>query len=262
MTLQRASFATVVLAVLTTSAYAFETNGTKWGMGPNSATYLDGHQGTPGDFTWSIMGDGLAFEGYETHFGAVTTSFGNLVGTSSEAEEIEIIDRALQKWASVCGLTITGPIADSGVAGGAPEAIGGHLADMRFGAVEGGFGNVSAHAYQPGNESIYGTGGSITGDIHLNTLFQFVDDPNHVGNGQVELDFETLLLHEIGHSIGLTHTNVVGSVMHASYNGARRELSADDIAGAQFIYGPVPEPFSLSVLGILLALANRRRRTC
>ncbi len=74
------------------------------------------------------------------------------------------------------------------------------------------------------------------------------------------IDFHTVALHEFGHSLGLGHSAVVGSVMEAFYGGPRRTLSADDIAGVQAIYG-VPEPntailFALGVLG----LAWKKRR--
>ena len=49
-------------------------------------------------------------------------------------------------------------------------------------------------------------------------------------------DTETVMLHENGHALGLDHSIVEGSVMEAIYDGERRTLSDDDIAGVSAIY--------------------------
>ncbi|GLJ50442.1 hypothetical protein SUGI_1074820 [Cryptomeria japonica] len=66
------------------------------------------------------------------------------------------------------------------------------------------------------------------------------------------IDLETVALHEIGHLIGLDHSNVTGSVMFPSIEArsVNRELKPDDIEGARYLYGPsnhfnnMPEPGS------------------
>jgi hypothetical protein len=73
-------------------------------------------------------------------------------------------------------------------------------------------------------------------------------------------DFFTVALHELGHSLGLGHSEVTGSVMEPVYAGSRRSLHPDDIAGIQALYS-VPEPSSLALtaLGILALAACRSR---
>jgi len=67
-------------------------------------------------------------------------------------------------------------------------------------------------------------------DTVLNTHFQWTTGS---GNG---FDVETVFLHEIGHTLGLGHSSVSGSVMEATYGGVRRSLHLDDRRGVTYLY--------------------------
>lgn len=77
--------------------------------------------------------------------------------------------------------------------------------------------------------------GIQAGDIH------FDDDEDWTialgNNSSQPIDLLTVAAHEIGHSLGLFHTNVSGSLMEENYIGSHRFLGTDDIAGIQSIYG-------------------------
>lgn len=96
--------------------------------------------------------------------------------------------------------------------------------------------------------------GTVAGDIFLNANvgFQLSSSPEDselqpfpVGNGLHMTDVYMLALHEIGHAIGLGDSAVADSVRCSpdpSSASLRREYlwrkpRADDIAGAQFLYG-------------------------
>jgi uncharacterized protein YraI len=51
----------------------------------------------------------------------------------------------------------------------------------------------------------------------------------------------TVLLHELGHAIGLDHSHDPNAVMYAEYSGPR-SLTDDDIAGCQSLYGATDVP--------------------
>ncbi len=51
------------------------------------------------------------------------------------------------------------------------------------------------------------------------------------------LNFYTVALHEIGHAIGIGHSETSPAIMEAFYNGDLFSLQSDDISAAQTIYG-------------------------
>ena len=74
-------------------------------------------------------------------------------------------------------------------------------------------------------------------DMALNTKFTWIVD----SSASYTFDPLTVLIHENGHVLGLTHSTVEGSIMEAVYDGVRQTLHQDDICGIQSIYGTQEE---------------------
>jgi len=238
---------------------------TAWDPGPNMGRGAAGNP-APGSATWSIMGAGFSdVSGFDAGHVGTTDAITDLgVPGFAAADYAALVNAAMDVWASVSGFTNLGQVADGGVDAGALQAAGGHLGDIRVAAWDIAAATVLAHAFQPGTEAIFGPGGTIAGDAHFDTARTWVDDAADTP-GDGDFDLFTVVLHELGHALGLDHSGVVGSVMEPIYGGGRRILTADDIAGIQAIYGPeqeAPEPTTLLLLssGVLGLVAWRRRK--
>lgn len=199
--------------------------------------------GTGATVTWSLMptGTSCAADG-----GGACTAFGDVL----PAGWLGAVNSAFNAWSAVADITFI-QVADDGAAFNAPTSSG----DIRLGlhALDGALG-VLAHGYFPPVN-----GNSAAGDIHFD-----IAELWKVGFGGPGFDIAQVLAHEIGHAIGLSHSDVAGSLMGPFYSEAFAGLQADDIAGAQFIYGPrqqVPEPSALALFGLaILSVATLRRR--
>jgi len=238
---------------------------TKWEPGANTASFhgftAPAGPMTPGGATFSIMGAGFDADHAPYQHGGVLTSAITALGVTgytTAADYAADISSALDVWAAASLFTNLGQVEDGGVNAAATEATGGHLGDIRVAAWEIASSDVLAHAYQPAIEGMF-IGGTIGGDVHFDVGHTWVDDPFDVVAGE-DFDFFTVALHELGHSLGLGHSTVPGSVMWSSYSGALRTLQADDIAGIQAIYAvPVPGALLLGILGLGVAGLKLRK---
>jgi hypothetical protein len=176
---------------------------------------LSGYQWTNTNVSVSYLPDGTSSEGYSSSL------FAQLDAVAPRAVWQREFARALQSWANVTNLNFRF-VGDSGAASGASGSAQG---DSRFGDIRLGAHNLAgplAYAYYPSSWSTLG------GDITMASEKVF-----SVGSSR---DIYSVLLHEVGHAIGLDHS-VSGTVMYAYITGVYSGLTADDIAGAQAIYG-------------------------
>ncbi|UCC57868.1 MAG: matrixin family metalloprotease [Candidatus Bathyarchaeum sp.] len=80
---------------------------------------------------------------------------------------------------------------------------------------------VLAHAFYPED-----------GRVHFDEDELWTNDSPPSG-----IDLASVAIHELGHALGLAHSNDTNAVMYAYYSGIRRTLTKDDIEGIQYIYG-------------------------
>jgi len=160
---------------------------------------------------------------YEARFRFLTFAFLNGTGDLAGDQENAPVRRAFNTWQNEIPIDFreVGPANNPNVP--ISWAVGDHGDGFPFD----GAGNVLADAFFPPP-----CGGARAGSCHFDDAELWA-----LSDGFNQFDIETVALHEIGHLLGLDHSTVPGSVMFPTYNGERRTLSADDLAGIRQLYG-------------------------
>ena len=85
----------------------------------------------------------------------------------------------------------------------------------------------------------YYTGNTIyDADVYTNTRYSYTSSRENDGCSG-EYDIDGIMVHEVGHVIGLGHSNVAGATMYPSVgacNIGNRTLEADDLAAMRDLY--------------------------
>ena len=190
-----------------------------------------------------------AGEGASVTFSFVTSDSVRQINTNSTVTPIadalprfseDAIRNAFAAWSEAANITFT-EVADSGLNhfedldAGRPESG----ADIRIGAfaIDGRGstrGRTNVRSVVSGDSGLREYRGVlITFDLDENWAINSIDGDRRT------LDVFTIAAHEIGHAIGLNHTNVPNSLMNtgAAATESFRGPQTDDISGAQFLYG-------------------------
>jgi hypothetical protein len=191
---------------------------------------LEGSHWTYGSrITYSFMPDG-------TNIGGVPSSLFRTLEAAypsspnpDAAWELQF-QKAAAVWQAVANINLA-QVSDNGEAFGSPgnQQDDPNVGDIRIGALSGGWlgsGTLAESMLPPPINS-----GTNAGDIFINA------DQPWGGSG---FDLETVALHEIGHALGMGHSQVQAAVMYAYYNGTNQTLNTDDVSGIQSIYGAIP----------------------
>jgi hypothetical protein len=165
-----------------------------------------------------------------------------------------VLRQAFDAWSAVAGLSFEEVDADRATDFVIGWQVGEHGCGDAFDDAGGPSSNVLAHAFFPPP-----CGGLHAGSLHFDaferwTDSMFADDGFHLLQ---------VAIHEIGHLLGLKHSQVPQSIMYPAYEAGQLTLHADDIAGAQALYGAVsgaqPLPLSSVATSALPGTGHRAR---
>ena len=277
-----AALAALVLSTTAFSYQVFSTGQTneynKWG--------LSNVAGTPGGVvTWGFMAVGTPGSAYcgDACPGTSTLSLPNFFAdpaNSNTPSTLSLpavqsnIQAAFDKWSAVANVTFLYAGMDNSLSPINDPSAGSPMIRVGAFSFNNSFSGAVGYAPPP-------NGGTGSGDLLFNTNvgFQLASGTEGsalqefpLGGGLYMNDINGLVLHEIGHTLGLAHATDNTTVMCGNptagclnLDHVTQQLKADDIAGAQFLYGvaPVPEPAEWALLLGGLALvgsAVRRRR--
>ncbi len=140
--------------------------------------------------------------------------------------EQTVIKQAFALWAAQAPLTFT----QASDQNQADILIGWATGDHGDGEPFDGPGNVLAHSSFPHPYD------------DRQVFLHFDDDEHWVDSTTGDVDLETVAAHEIGHTLGLDHSDDPNALMYPSYEGPHRSLGSDDIAGIQDLYGLASNP--------------------
>ncbi len=156
------------------------------------------------DITWSLNLAGL-----------------NMVAGATLAQFTQAVNDAFDTWAAVAGLSFR-----------FVSGLEGSDIDIDVAPLSGGTIGVANTSFFPNDDD-----GNGLVEIFDSNISMDQNETWTVGGNGGSFTFFQVILHEIGHSLGLDHFNVSDSIMNASANNGSRTLGADDIAGIQDLYG-------------------------
>ena len=189
------------------------------------------------------------------------------------------LTNAFATWSAITNLSFV-EVVDTGLQLAHPDAAGANAGDIRLGAFPllSPFDCCAAFGFEPLGGTNFRTSynPTTTGDVSLNSL-AFFSAYSDLQEGDAYSgfpnDIQNLLIHEIGHALGLEHPEAngltVGEELAIMYVGVgccdniQRTLALDDIAGIQALYGvrPVPVPAAFWLFGsALLGLVSFSKR--
>ncbi len=228
-------FAICLLSILITtqSAYGFISNGRWSSTATDNPTALIG---SPITLTWSIVPDGTSIPSISMlsdFIGDFDNIYGeNGLGSLEQRSWFSLIQQSFDRWEEVSGVNFVYEPNDDGLPVGSFAGSLGVRGDIRIGGA-----------------TIDGNGGTLAqiGFIPFSDITFDTSDTTRWNNmSQNSFNFRHTLMHELGHAIGLDHSESFNAsiLMEPFASFGFEGPQVDDIRGAHRLYGDSLERLS------------------
>jgi len=216
-----------------TTYQAFDTNGKKWGKQ---------EMGTGCKITWSVIPSGIEVGeweyGEDSLYSLTSSDWTADIGFDPAAD----IRWCLQEWGNISGLSFYEvPWTDARRTGtndldfahinffctNLGSSVLGHVTDFPGSVTDT---NLAVSMHKRMIDS---------GDIAIGTAFNWYSNSHDNSYSGTVYNFRSVVLHELGHSFGMAHTNDTGTSMYpfAQSGETIKDLADGDVKGIQTIYG-------------------------
>lgn len=175
-------------------------------------------QGGQANFKWGNDIRGAASGNISWSFNLAGLS---IIAGSNIGQFTDAVFDAFDTWAAIAGLTFIND-----------PTFGNSDIDISVAPLSGGTIGLANTFYFPSDANGNGLVTIAESDITIDQ-----DETWRPNGSDGSFTFFQVLLHEIGHALGLDHFNTSDSIMNASANAGSRLLGDDDIAGIQDLYG-------------------------
>lgn len=155
---------------------------------------------------------------------------------------VRLLKEAMAEWEGVCGVRFNYQGIDTTIKNMSDD----HLVVVHWGSAGGAAASAGpSRRYNSDSAKTLGYNPYTDGSLEINRFHDWTNGGQYT-TAMMNRAFSSVLVHELGHLMGLGHSNNPVSILYAApYNDVRHPLE-DDVTAAQAFYGPSTNPTTVT----------------